>query len=213
MEGGTETRRINVLINLRSRLLCEGLQSLMEMNSTTFRTVIAHDTDKSQTFSPHKVLVDAATLDHSCPASWNGAKIILIDTGLSENEVIRLLLQHRLDGVISTGTDSELFWKALEIIGSGQVWIDNSKIRSLLHTPPPNGNASAAESFSKREREIVLLIAEGHTNRDIAAQLIISEQTVKSHLSRIFRKAAVTSRAQLAPLALKFKMDAPALQG
>lgn len=209
MEGGTEKLRINILINLSSRLLCEGLQGLMELDSTTYRTVVAHNQDDIQGFTPHKILVDAATLEQSFPVLWDGAKIILIDTGLSENEVIRLLFQYRLDGVISIGTDIDLFRKALETIRYGQVWIDNTKIRSMLHNPPPAENAAAQESYSKREREIVLLIAEGRTNRKIAEQLIISEQTVKSHISRIFSKANVNSRAQLAPLALKFKLESP----
>ena len=53
----------------------------------------------------------------------------------------------------------------------------------------------------------MLLVAEGQTNREIATQLNISEQTTKTHISRIFSKAGVTSRTQLAPLALRFKME------
>lgn len=211
MEVASGSRRINILINLSSRLLCEGLQGLMEQKPATYRTLLAHDPEYIRDFTPHKILVDAATLEQPFPKQWNEAKVILIDTGLREGEVIRLLLQYRLDGVISTITDTELFWKALETIHSGQVWIDNGKIRSLLHNPHPPCNTSAQENFSRRERQIVLLIAEGQKNREIAVQLSISEQTVKTHLGRIFKKAKVTSRAQLAPLALKFKMDVPPL--
>jgi len=206
MQTVTQNPRINVLINLSSRLLCEGLQGIMEQDSATYMTLVAHKLDQFPGFAPDKILVDAATLDQTCQSQWNDAKIILIDTGLSEDEVIRLLFRYRLDGVISTSTGTELFRKALKAIRDGQVWIDNGKIRSLLRNPPPLTNAPDRESFSRREREIVLLVAEGWTNREIAAKLSISEQTVKSHVSRIFTKANVTSRAQLAPLALKFKM-------
>jgi len=202
----TENARINVLINLSSRLLCEALQGLMQLDLTVYRIVVAHDQDDIREFTPHMILVDAATTEQSSPVHWNEAKIILIDTGLSEDEVIRLLFQYRLDGVISTGTGTDLFWKALETIRSGQIWIDNSKLRAMLYNHPPVGNTTAQESYSRREREIVQLIAEGRTNREIAARLIISEQTVKTHISRIFSKAGVTSRAQLAPLALKLKL-------
>jgi DNA-binding NarL/FixJ family response regulator len=126
---------------------------------------------------------------------------------LSENELLRLLSQYRLDGVISTGTGAELFGKALEAVRAGQVWIDNGKIKSILHSRASTGNTSAKESFSKREREIVLSIAEGRTNRQIAAHLNISEQTVKTHVSRILKKANVISRAQLGHIALKFKLQ------
>lgn len=206
MENDMESPQINVLINLSSRLLCEGLQRLMKQFPTTYRTVVAHDPEDCDGFAPHKILVDAATLEHFS-AHWHGAKLILIDTGLSEDELLRLLSQYRLDGVISTGTGADLFWKALEAIRDGQVWIDNGKIKSILHSRSAVGNSSAQESFSKREREIVLSIAEGHTNRQIAAQLNISEQTVKTHVSRILKKANVISRVQLGPFALKFKFQ------
>ncbi|HTG81353.1 MAG TPA: LuxR C-terminal-related transcriptional regulator, partial [Geobacteraceae bacterium] len=59
---------------------------------------------------------------------------------------------------------------------------------------------------SRKEQEIVLLVSQGLRNRDIAARLYISEQTVKTHISSIFKKAKVTRRSQLVPLALKFRV-------
>lgn len=206
METATGSQRINILINLSSRLLCEALQGLLEKDAI-YLTAVAHDPDKVPGFTPHKILVDATSLEHPCLAHWKGVKVVLIDTGLSEDEVIGLLFRYRLDGVISTDTDEELFRKALETIHAGQIWIDNSKIRALLHNHSPMAPSICRESFSKREREIVLLIAGGHKNREISAQLNISEHTVKTHLSRIFKKTNVLSRNQLAPLALKFKLE------
>lgn len=52
--------------------------------------------------------------------------------------------------------------------------------------------------LSGRERQIVALVAQGHTNAHIAAQLCVSSETIKQALKRIFRKTGVTSRAQLA---------------
>ena len=207
IETMTEKPRINILINLSSRLLCEGLQLLMEQESATYHAVIAHDPERVQGFVPRKILFDATTLKYPFPPLWNDAKIILIDTGLDEEEVIRLLFQHRLDGVISIATDSELFWKALKTIRSGQIWIDNNKLRGMLRNPPSSESIPAKGNYSRKEREIVLLIAEGQTNREIASQLSLSENTVKTHLSRIFSKTGVASRVQLSTLAIRFKMD------
>jgi len=179
----------------------------MEQGSTNYRLVIVHDTDEVVGFTPHKILVDAATLEQSFSVLWNDAKVILIDTGLTEDEMIRLLFHYRLDGVISVDTSVELFWKALETIRSGQVWLDHGKIKAILYNLSSEGISTAQVSYSKRERDIVLLVAEGQTNREIASQLNISEQTTKTHISRIFSKAGVTSRTQLAPLALRFKME------
>ena len=53
-------------------------------------------------------------------------------------------------------------------------------------------------ALTRREREVASLVAAGHTNKEIAARLFLSERTVESHLSRIFAKLAVSSRSQLA---------------
>jgi DNA-binding NarL/FixJ family response regulator len=57
---------------------------------------------------------------------------------------------------------------------------------------------STVEPLTKREGEVLALVAEGHSNRQIADSLVISENTVQNHLSRIFGKLAVTSRLQAA---------------
>src|SRR6185369_5486166 len=205
MDDIAKSRRMNILINLSSRLLSEALQGLMARDTATYYAVDAHNLDESEGFTPDKILVDAATLDQIAPAKWGDAKIILIDTGLAKEEVIRLLITHKLDGVISTSTDTALFRKALQAVRDGQVWIDNSKLKDVLHNSPRSVQSTERDNFTKKEREIVLLIADGCKNREIAAQLNISEQTVKTHLSRIFVKAGVNSRAKLVPLALIFK--------
>lgn len=197
--------RINILINLSSILLCEALQGLLESDCGGYRTMVARHTKEDDRFEPHKILVDAATLEQADPAQWGDAKVILIDTGITDEEVIRLLFTHQLHGVISTGTSTELFLKALRAIQAGQVWVENGQVKKLLHTPP-HIRAAGPASFSKKEREIILLIAEGRKNKEIAERLYMSEQTVKTHLSRIFKKAGISRRTQLVPLALKIRL-------
>ena len=54
--------------------------------------------------------------------------------------------------------------------------------------------------LSEREREVAALVAEGRTNREIGERLVLSEKTVANHLSRIFRRLDLGSRAELAAL-------------
>lgn len=206
MEDVTESPQINILISLSSRLLCEALQLVLKQSAWNCRAVLACDLKPGEGFQPDHILVDAGTLDHPSQASWGSAKVVLIDTGLAEEEIIKLLTTHKLYGVISTSTGTKMFRKALETVHSGQAWIEHDKIRALFHECSPATQPLNRVSLSRKEREIVLLIAEGRKNREIAGRLNISERTVKTHLSHIFKKANCTSRAQLAPLALKLSL-------
>jgi DNA-binding CsgD family transcriptional regulator len=70
------------------------------------------------------------------------------------------------------------------------------------------GDARLA-SLSPRERDILDRIAKGHTNLEIGRQLFISEKTVRNHVTRIFEKLGVHSRAQAIVLALNHGLVAP----
>ena len=64
-------------------------------------------------------------------------------------------------------------------------------------------DSTIAESLNPREREILCLIANGQSNTDIAAQLFLSEGTVRKYVSGIFTKLGVTDRTQAAVIALR----------
>ena len=72
----------------------------------------------------------------------------------------------------------------------------------MLTAPGPQPPAAAPGKLSTRERELVILVAQGRTNAQIAAQLYISVHTVSSHLDRIRDKTGCRRRADLTRLAL-----------
>lgn len=205
MKIHAEKKASSILIDLSSRLLCQGMQELLNKEPDAFQAVTVDNLSAVKDFIPDKILVDANTLAQNPLARWPDAKLILIDTGLNKEDVIALLLSYKLYGIISTETDLQLFRKALKAIQNGQVWIDNSKLKAVIHGQSLQNKSLGHETLSKKEREIVQLVAGGHKNKEIAGKLGISEQTVKAHLSRIFRKVNVTCRSQLVPLALTFK--------
>ena len=76
--------------------------------------------------------------------------------------------------------------------------------RPLLETAQGSSGASTPRwRFSPRERQIVTLLADGCSNQEIANRLGLRLQTVKNHLSRIYRKIGVPNRVQLAVLVLQ----------
>jgi LuxR family transcriptional regulator, positive regulator of biofilm formation len=207
MERHSAKRCMKILINLCNVLLCEALRRLLDDEPENYHVLTVNAADKTGSFIPDKIVVDASTISKCMAERWPGAKIILIDTGLEEEVLLNLLLSYQLDGIIKTNSDLPLFKKALNAIDAGQVWLDNSRIRALLKYTESLANNRPDNNLSKKEREIVLLISQGRKNREIAACLCISEQTVKSHISRIFRKTNVNTRSQLVPLALKLKLS------
>jgi DNA-binding NarL/FixJ family response regulator len=68
------------------------------------------------------------------------------------------------------------------------------------------GGTPETQGLSERELEVLQLLASGHTNDDIATALFISEKTVKSHLSSIFRKLRVSNRTQAASKAIRERL-------
>jgi DNA-binding NarL/FixJ family response regulator len=67
--------------------------------------------------------------------------------------------------------------------------------RDALGPAAPTAAASSPRALSSREAEIMILIAAGHTNGQIAASLVLTEKTVKNHVNRLYAKMGAVSRA------------------
>jgi two-component system, NarL family, nitrate/nitrite response regulator NarL len=105
----------------------------------------------------------------------------------------------------------DLLRKAVKIVQRGELWIGRKMISILLaEVLPANGKNGVLpttrprlllDRLTNKKREIVRFVADGITNKEIARRVNISEATVKAHLTAIFRKFAISNRAQLAALA------------
>jgi two-component system nitrate/nitrite response regulator NarL len=105
----------------------------------------------------------------------------------------------------STGRD---LIHCIECVLTHQCWPEPHS-RITCATPADRGEAKRGGrryGLTQRETQIVAAVAEGGTNKDIAAQLTISEDTVKHHMSNIFDKVGVHSRLELAVFALYHKV-------
>ncbi len=200
---------MNIMIHLNSRLLGAALSELLLREPEGFRVFTEEESMGNEDYIPDFVLVDSFSLRRGVPDRARECKVVLIDYGLAEEEITSLLLCHKIDGVLSTTSDVTLLKKALNAIHEGQIWIDNRKVKALIQHAESARGAGMEDGFSKKEREIIILIAQGLINREIAARLCISEQTVKTHIGRIFRKANVSRRSQLVPMALKLRASDP----
>lgn len=197
---------MKLLIKMSSILVSTALQDILRKKVGNCKVVADVEGKDISDFEPDLILVDFSSLERHQFQRWPDAKVVLLDTGIDENQLVSKLVYYKLNGIISTRTNLKLFKKALQEIFAGHIWIDNSKLKALVHNHESIKEMQSMESFSHKERQIIGFISQGFKNREIATALAISEQTVKAHLNRIFRKVKVTNRFQLIPLAMKLKL-------
>jgi len=114
-------------------------------------------------------------------------------------------------GILSRDEPFNVLCKCIQSVHEGQVWAGSKVLRfaleALAQTPPMyvvarNPSRGSQTLLTKREQDIVALITEGLTNRDISGRLNLSEHTVRNYLFRIFNKLGTSNRLELALYAL-----------
>jgi DNA-binding NarL/FixJ family response regulator len=138
-------------------------------------------------------------------------KVMLLTSTISLQQVIEAL-QIGARGIILKNSLADDLPKALGAVLSGDYWIGGERVANLLQALHELMAQAAAIPGRKtfglthRELEVVTCIVEGCSNRDIAKQSSISEETVKRHLSNIFDKTGVSTRLELALFAIAHKV-------
>ena len=112
------------------------------------------------------------------------------------------------DGVFSRDEPFEMLCKCIHAVCDGQIWAGSEKLRFLTEAlakgdPQPIKDANGTRLLTKREEELIQLVAEGLANRDIAHQLNLTEHTVRNYLFRIFNKLGTSNRLELALYVIK----------
>ena len=140
------------------------------------------------------------------------ARILLLGTGCLpkiENECLISFISRGLAGILSPNSDLPLLKKAIECILSGELWFENKQLLEII-LGIKGKSCRSGPSLTDREIEVVKLVCNGSSNKEIKKALDISEQAVKSHLSRIYKKTGASDRLQLALYAINssvFVMD------
>lgn len=199
----TDTMPIKIAIGCSSYLLGEALKKTLEEEPEMRVFGIfteRRDLTEVLKLNPHVLIINSTLFQANEREILiaGGLKILILDVGdlgdLDERQ-INGLIEKGLVGIISAGEDISVLKKALKAISSGELWFDRKTLSSLL----ANNHASSGTAvlFTKAEEKIISLLCRGFRNKEIAQELQISEQTVKSHCNRIFKKTGLTDRLQL----------------
>lgn len=128
---------------------------------------------------------------------------VLILTIHNEIEYLAKAVEIGINGYVLKDSDSEILKKAIFTIHEGETYIQPNLAPLLNEKISFQEENAAINDLTKREVEVLKLLAEGLFNKEIAYKLSISEKTVKNHVSNIFRKIEVFDRTQAAVFAIK----------
>ncbi|WP_102346357.1 response regulator [Bacillus sp. Marseille-P3661] len=134
--------------------------------------------------------------------SWPDAKIIIVTSFLDDEKVYPALEAGAVSYMLKTSKANEIA-DAIRATYKGQSVLEpevTGKIMTKMRQKPVE---HLHDQLTERELEILLLMAEGKTNQDIADQLFISQKTVKVHVSNILGKLEVQDRTQAVIYAFK----------
>lgn len=132
-------------------------------------------------------------------------KVIVLTASDDESEYVQAM-KFGTSGIVLKQTATDLLIKSIRKVHGGEIWLDSRTTAAVMKQFASPGEANAKDRerspLSQREREIVVLVAQGFKNKEIAERMFISEQTVKNHLHNIFDKLGVSDRLELALYAI-----------
>jgi len=147
-------------------------------------------------------------------ASPNVKLIVLLEE--SDSRFALVAFRGGADGVISPTIDGfSCLCRCIEQVNAGQVWANSAQLRQVLEEFSRRASVQVVSNtgetlLTRREEEIVHLVEDGLTNRQIAMRLGLSEHTVRNNLFRIFDKLGVSTRVELALYTMRHSRLAPA---
>ncbi|WP_413810292.1 response regulator [Streptomyces sp. OE57] len=136
----------------------------------------------------------------------NPARVLVV-TSFTEKRTVVPALRAGAAGYVYKDVDPDALARAIRSVHSGHVLLQPEVALALL-SQEDGGGQGRGGSLTEREREVLALIADGRSNREIARALVLSEKTVKTHVSNILMKLDLADRTQAALWAVRHGIGA-----
>jgi len=208
-------KKIKLLLIEDNRLLREGINAMLKKEPDVNVVATFGDSDfvlgKISELKPNVVLLDlglpnqnSLELVKSLKDEYHDIKVIVMDLIPIQEDILRFVKAGVSGFILKDATIAE-FTKTIRSVAGGEKVLPSILTESLFSQIIDNGVKELGPSkviqsvrMTKREREIVQLIAEGLANKEIAYKLNLSIYTVKSHVHNILEKMTLNTRVQIA---------------
>lgn len=218
---------ISVLIADDQSLIRQAVNDLLSGQEDI--EVVAHSVDgadavaKASQFRPDVIVMDIrmprldgiqATAQICADPRLSETRVLILTT-FEEDENVVAGLRAGASGFIGKGSEPDEIVRAVRSVHAGDALLSANATRSLIsryvNIPEPRTPDTIAElaELTGREREVLLLVAKGRSNQDIAADLFISPHTAKTHVNRVMVKLNAHDRAQLVIIAYETGLLTP----
>ena len=163
---------------------------------------------------------DGITATQQLTAAENPPKVLILTT-FDLDEYVFDALRAGASGFLLKDVTAERLFEAVRVVAAGEALLAPGVTRRLISEfarlrpqavpggPAAAGRPAALTALTPRETEVIRLVAEGLSNTEIAARLVVTEETVKTHVSRILAKLGLRDRTQAVVVAYESGLVVP----
>ncbi|MEU8824036.1 response regulator transcription factor [Streptomyces sp. NPDC048636] len=211
-------RTIRVLLVDDHQVVRRGLRTFLEVQDDIDVVGEASNGEegiaRAEELRPHVVLmdvkmpgVDGIQALRTLRDLDNPARVLVV-TSFTEKRTVVPALRAGAAGYVYKDVDPEALAGAIRSVHAGHVLLQPEVVLALLSQEESGGGQGRGGTLTEREREVLALIADGRSNREIARALVLSEKTVKTHVSNILMKLDLADRTQAALWAVRHGVGA-----
>ncbi len=210
------SEKIKVLIVDDHKVVRQGLRTFLELQEDVLVVGEAEDgqaaVEMVRQLNPNVVLMDLVmprldgiSATRQVKSLGSNVKVIAL-TSFTEDDKVFPAIQAGASSYLLKDVSPDDLVDAIRAAHRGEARLHPDIARKLMEQVTRQADSrrdSPAEDITEREKEVVRLVAQGRSNQEIARELVISEKTVKTHVSNILGKLQLQDRTQLAIYAIK----------